>query len=278
MKAIRERPIRTSSLFCLLFCLASGVGFASEVIVVGSLSREVTLQPGGKNEGRIILRNTGDSPREVKLYQTDYMFSADGASEYGDPGSVARSNASWVTFTPRQVTVPGNETYSVYYTIEVPDDPSLTGTYWSMLMVEPLAAEDFAVSPPAEDEQARIGVRTVLRYGIQFVTSIADTGTREMRFADRQLVATEDGARVLRLDIENSGERWLRPLVWAELYDKDGAYIGRFDAERSRLFPGCSARFKVDLSQVPRGVYQALIVADNGDDSVFGAQYQLNVE
>jgi hypothetical protein len=159
--------------------------------------------------------------------------------------------------------------------VQAPGDKTLTGTYWSILMVEPLPEGGLA-PPAAKDTEPQVGVRTVLRYGVQFVTNIGDSGKRSIKFVDKQFVA--DGKqRILQLDIENNGERWLRPSVWVELYDLSGASIGRFEGSRLRLFPGCSARFKVDLSQVPLGEYKALTVADNGDDYVFGTQYNLEI-
>ena len=36
-------------------------------------------------------------------------------------------------------------------------------------------------------------------------------------------------------------------------------------------------RFKIDLSPVPEGTYKALVVADCGGDSLFGATYTLQL-
>jgi len=82
----------------------------------------------------------------------------------------------------------------------------------------------------------------------------------------------------LQLDLENTGQRYLRLLVWAELYDEQGTSVGRFQAGRRGVYPGCSTRFHADLSQVPPGKYNALVVADNGDEYVFGARYDLEIE
>jgi hypothetical protein len=263
-----------SASIIVLLC-ASLLPAAGDVCLVGGLAREVTLEPGGKSEGRIILQNRAEEPQDIKVYQTDYLFYADGRNVYGEPGSVPRSNSSWITFSPSQFVIPPKETRSVYYTIQVPPTKDLAGTFWSMLMIEPQSAAAPQTQSP-EETKAEVSVRTVLRYGIQVVTDIGEMGTREMRFADRRLVV--DGEkRTLELDIENTGERWLRPMVWAELYDEHGVSIGRFDGGRLRLYPGCSARFAIDLSQVPPGPYQALVVADNGDENVFGAQYKLEI-
>ena len=82
----------------------------------------------------------------------------------------------------------------------------------------------------------------------------------------------------MQVDIENTGQRWLRPYLWAELYDDTGRYIGRFENGRKRIYPGTSVRYKVDLSDVPKGIYKALVVADCGGDYVFGAERTLKFE
>jgi hypothetical protein len=43
------------------------------------------------------------------------------------------------------------------------------------------------------------------------------------------------------------------------------------------LYPGCTGRFQLDVSELAAGKYESLIVADNGDDNVFGARYSLEI-
>jgi len=248
---------------------------AADIGVIGGLTREVTLQPAGSSEGRILLRNSGDEPQEVKVYPTDYLFYADGRVVYAEPGTIPRSSARWITIYPHQVTVPAGGSDSVSYVIQVPEDANLRGTYWSMVMVEPIVPEALELPKP-EEGKVQIGIRTVTRYAVQMVVHIGDTGERKLRFAERQLLVQE-GTRTLQLDVENVGERRLVPLLWAELYDQQGESIGRFEGGRLRTYPGCSARFRIDLSEVPAGKYKALVVADCGGDEVFGAQYDMEL-
>ena len=51
----------------------------------------------------------------------------------------------------------------------------------------------------------------------------------------------------------------------------------KLEGERWRLFPGTSARFRFDVSALKPGAYNALIVFDNKDSSVFGVRYALNI-
>jgi hypothetical protein len=246
------------------------------VSVIGTLSREKTVKPGEKFEGVILLKNTGGNSQEVKIYQTDYLFFADGRNIYGEPGSIPRSNAKWVSLSPNRLTIPPNQTASVYYTVQVPDNPDLKGSYWSMVMVEP-SAMVMAETPEEEKGKVKLGLQTIIRYGIQIVTDIKDTGIRKVSFIDKKLIR-ENEKKTLQISIENIGERWLSPLVWVELYNVQGVSIGRFESDRMRIYPGCSVIHRVDLTDVPGGRYKALVVADNGDDYVVGARYDLGIE
>ncbi len=271
----RRTSLAVPTIFLLtgmLLALAASSALAAGVSVTSQLSWSADVEPGGQAEGNIQLRNTGDKPGEVRIYQTDYLFRADGSNNFGDPGSVKRSNAAWVTVNPHQLVVAPGETAMVYFSVAVPRDPALTGTYWSMIMVEPIAPP----APPVEKGKPQIAVRTIVRYAIQVVANIGVTGKRDLRFVDRKLVV-EGTSRFLQLDLENTGEHSLCPTVWCELYDKAGASAGRFEGRRQRLFPGCSGRFRIDLTKVPAGAYTAVVVADNADEYVFGARYVLDL-
>lgn len=262
-------------LFIFLFLLITDTCIAG-VSVTGKLTREKTAAPGETYEGILVLKNTGDSPSQVKIYQTDYHFSADGTNVYADPGTLARSNGKWMTFTPNLLTISPEDTASVYYTIKVPKDPDLKGTYWSMLMVEPTNISGPQTLKDKEGE-AEMGIQVVIRYGVQIVTDIGESGTRDIQFVDKKVVRTDSG-RVLQLDIKNTGQRRLKPSLWAELYNTEGKKTGRFESEEKIIYPGCSVRHSLDLTDIPEGEYKALIIVDNGDENLFGAQYSLNIE
>jgi len=231
------------------------------VAVIGGLSREKTVEPGKTYKGVMFICNPGDKPQDVKVYQTDYLFFCDGTNLYGEPGKDPRSNADWISFSPPRLTIPPGQTVPVNYVIQTPADESLKGTYWSMIMVEGVSE----VSPPtleSEQDTVKVGIRNVIRYGVQIVTHIGNTGSVQLEFLATKLLR-QNGKRLLRVE---------------ELYDQDGRYVGRFEGLRVRTFPGTSVRGKIDLTSVPEGTYQALLVADGGADAIFGVTYTLKLE
>ena len=79
---------------------------ASQIAVVGSTVEERVVAPGESYIGSIVVRNLSKQDQPVRIYQTDYRFFADGTSHFDDPGTTARSNASWITPTVRSLLVP----------------------------------------------------------------------------------------------------------------------------------------------------------------------------
>ncbi len=260
--------------FTLLFVPAVWLASASAGIDVdGDMIVVRSAAPGEIYEGDIVIRNNGDEPEEIKVYQTDYSFQCNGSNNYGEPGKLSRSNAVWISFTPKRSVIPPGQKVKVHYIVAVPAADSLHGSYWSMLMIEGVNP----VNPEDLRKQKTISIKTVMRYGIQLVTDIGDSGTRQLRFLEPQLV-TDKGNTILQVDLENTGETWLRPQVWAEVYDEQGKSLGHFSGGQMRTYPNTSLRFRIDLSTLAGGNYRALIVADCGGDDLFGMEKKISIE
>lgn len=266
--------MKTAAAALLCFLAACTVAQAGDFVAIsGSLTREFDVQPGRSYDATIDVGNPSELPQEIKVYQTDYLFFADGSSSYAEAGSLPRSNARWLSISPVQTVIPPGERATIRFTVQVPSDQTLRGTYWSLIMVEPV--------PPSSPESTRgdaampsLGVRQVVRYAVQVVTTVGGTGSRQIRFSQVRL-SSDNGKRQLVVDLENTGERLLRTSLWVDLYDSKGSFVGKFDGGKHGLYPGTSARFTVDVSGLALATYNALIVADCGGDDVFGANVSL---
>ena len=267
---------RWVGLATLSLALAGGGELPAQVAVLSSGIEQRQVRPGGVYVGSILLFNPTAEPQEARVYQTDYLFFADGSNRFDEPGTVPRSNAKWITYGPNRVTIPPGTRFRVEYTITVPDTLAvwLSGSYWSMLMVEGVPRSPHPASPEPDSTQVVLGVRQLVRQAIQIVTDIAGTGALQVDVANPQLLATADGGKVLQVDIANTGDLTAIPDVSVELYGEDGALKGKFAGVKQMLHPGTSVRQRIDLGALPAGTYHALVVADGGGE-VFGAQYRL---
>lgn len=259
----------------ILFLAALASSLQAGVVVVGKLAHHSTIKPGDAIEGVITLKNPDSQPAEARVFQTDFLSTANVAADCGEPGINPRSNASWITVSPSRVKLAAGETISVRYKGRAPSDVKLRGTYWSIIMIEPITAD--ATRPDGQGKQAAVGLKAVIRYGVQVVTELGRDGKRSLQMTGKSLVK-EEGKRSLLLDVANDGEHLLIPAVGLELFDGNGVSLGRFEAGRTRIYPTCSTRSRIDLTKVPAGKYTAMVLLDSGGDQVMGAQYDLAIE
>jgi hypothetical protein len=271
-----KRATRRSLVVLLLTLCVPGTVRAA-ILIQGNMTQEKTAKPGESYRGTIVLRNTDDTPGEAKVYQTDYSFSADGSNFYGPPGQLPRSNAKWISLSREVVTVPPRGTERIDYEVTVPAGKGarLSGSYWSMVMVEPISKGSQESAGPAPEGTAR--VKQVLRYGIQVVSQLGKAGPAALTFANPQLLK-EDEQRLFAIDVANTGQQLLRPTLWLELYTATGSPIGKFHGSATRLYPGTSARFKIDLAKTPNGKYLGMVAADGAGDNLFGANVELELK
>lgn len=257
------------SISILALVLLAAAPAAAQVSVVSSTLEERAAAPGERYTGTIRVRNTGAEPRQARVSSADYRFLADGRTFYERPGTGARSNAGWVRFTPEQLTLAPGAEATVAYTVSVPADGTLRGSYWSVLIVE--GVDD----APAAVRSGRVGIAPSIRYAVQLATHV---GQAERRIAlEGAHLTTEGGARALEVDVANTGAQADRLELRVELFDAGGAPAGRLTSVRGLVYPGTSIRQRFDLSAIPAGTYRALLVVDTGTDDVFGAEYTLRL-
>ncbi len=262
--------MKRTGLTLALIALVVSTAWA-KINVVSGLVQETALQAGGIYRGTVEIKNSGDTVDDVIVYQTDYRFTSDGRNYYGDPAENPRSNAAWLTFSPRQLTIQPGATGTVYYTVTVPHDTALSGTYWSMLMVEE------APKSRSEQKQNGIFVQMKMRYGVQIISHLGTSGHRDIEFLDARLLQEQD-KQVFQLDVRNAGNRSFRPDIQTQVFGTNGDRVVTMKGESKRLLPETSARFQFDLSELTPDDYEALVIVDCGDADVFGARYSLILE
>jgi hypothetical protein len=241
---------------CVLFVFSSvwSVIYA-EIGVIGELTHTQNALPGESYETRIVLRNFGDKETAIKVIQRDFSYHADGSQFFPEKGAQKRSNASWIKYSPEQKNLLPLETAEVVCSIQVPDDQTLTGTFWSLIIIESSLAK---------------------RYAIQMITDIGLTGTVQIEFVNTVIVREEEKV-FLDVDVKNTGERLIRPILYVELYDEEGEFVGKVDGGTWRIYPESSVRYRVELTPFPARVYKAMIFVDNLDEHVFGTELLIDL-
>ena len=307
----RVAPARPASaiLVLALLTLAPSSAFA-QLAVLGTLSRDIDATPGSHYSGSIDVYNGGTEVRQAKVYQTDYSFNYRGENNFETPGANPRSNAAWVRFSPAFVTIPPGETAQIQFEVNVPPDAEadalavntasadsesvdsasadsasngpagsvagvLSGSYWSMLMIEDVPANSPESTIDKADDEFKIGVREVFRYGVQIATHIHRSEDYAVEFLGVGLVDTPDSSRALKVAVANTGNAFMRPAVWIEVFDAAGNKRAKIESTPARMYPDTSVTHVFDMSQFEQGAYEVLVVVDAGEENIYGAQYAL---
>ncbi len=267
-------------LFALLLLGGTFSPAAAQISVRSQLSHDKTVVPGETYTGAILVRNDTDEVQQAKVYQTDYLFYADGTNYFGDPGQLDRSNASWIEVAASSVVIPPRNSMEITYRVTVPEDidgSAPAGSYWSIIMVEGIpkdSPENIENSLPDNS----YGVLQVTRYGVQVASHFNGTSGAELTITESQLSRSDDAETTLNLAVQNDGHKLVRPDMWVELYGMDGTAFGRMEGQKSRLYPGTSVTQRIKLGKLDPGSYRALVIMDAGEEDVFGAEFTLNID
>lgn len=264
--------IRSAPLALLLGLMIDPVSRAgAQIAVVGNTVEERVAAPGETYAGTIVVRNLTQQAQPVRIYQTDYRFYADGTSHFDEAGTTPRSNARWITPTVRSLLIPPSSEMSVTYTVKVPTQDALAGSYWSAIMVEGAPSE----AGRSSGGRPQVGIGAVMRYAVQVATHIGRTGARTVNFANSRFLTSPDSTQSFELEVQNTGERAYRPALWIEVYDEQGSLRANARQERGLLYPGTSLRQTFALGRLAPGTYRAIVFADSGEDAVFASQFTL---
>jgi hypothetical protein len=259
----------------LIFLLLASAGYTQATVELRSDLRQVhAVAPGTSQTGSIVLHNVGDEVQVVRVTQTDYTFNAEGNTDYGEAGMLERSNANWISVSTTEFEIGPGERYTLAYQVAVPEGILASGSYWSIIMLEP----GNSIQPEADTAQETVGFqfRPIVRYAVQIVTDFDGTGSNALEFDNPQIFQNENST-VLTTDLFQHGELMTRPEVFLELYNQAGELVGRFESQLVTLFPDTSVRKTFDLGALTEGDYVAVVLADAGGSDVFGVRYNLNV-
>ncbi|MFW6257558.1 MAG: hypothetical protein ACOC11_02125 [Prolixibacteraceae bacterium] len=255
--------------FIVVFLFVPVAMLNATIVVLNGLTHENQVQPGESYRGVIEVQNTGNTEKGVRVYLRDYWFSYQGESRHDPGGTLARSNANWINYNPELLNLGPGEKATIDFEVQTPENDSLQGTYWSVIMIE-------GVTKPDTTRRAGVTINTAIRYAVQIVTNIGNSGTRDIQFLGLD-IARENEVNLLNVYIENTGEWLLRPELALELFDDAGNSAGVVKANPRKVYPGTSVEISLDLEGIKPGDYSGVLVADCDEDHIFGTNVSFEI-
>lgn len=233
------------------------------ITVVNGMSHEYAVNNGMEVNGEIIIKNLSKKPARVLFYKTDLQHNCNGETQFISVNSISRSATGWLELSNNEVVLQAEQELTATYRMLVPATGKFDGSYWGCIMVEE------AEAPDTSDRQKGIRVRSLIRYAVQVVANFAGDQDKNLEMVNARIDSTENGL-ILNVNVENKGNMLMKPVVVLELYDDLGELVKRVEVPTQKVYPGMCKKFELSLVGVPKGKYSGVLVADCGENDLFG--------
>ncbi len=275
-----KRALRIIALiaFGLAFIALTASPAAAQGFSVSFGQREFIVSPGDRFTGTIPVTNITDEPVVLRIYLGDWLRipgSTEGYVIDEERGNEVRSFVDWMIFSPERMTLETEETRDVNWEINVPEDRTLEGSYWGVIIIERIPEEEPDIEV-AEGETV-IGITTIWRYAIQIFSTIEGTEIREATFTSFSMEQAEGGFDAVAV-LENRGNIYMKPDVWLEMTDIAGEVVYGQEHKERTVLPASAREFEFELRDLPieSGEYMIMIYADYGVPTLIAAQGRVN--
>lgn len=243
------------------------------IVILNGLTHSYKIENGKVYKGKVSIENTSSNPQSVKLFLQDFDYHADGTINYTAVRTNKRTNGEWIKFNTNLVTLKGKEKTEVLYEITIPNQTIDPGSYWSVIIVEPV--EEIKPS----DGKPGVSITSVIRYAIQVITDFeTEKAKPDLKFESVK-VEKQEGKQTAKIAIANNGNLYCKPTTTIEIYNrKTGEKVGTYSSLTMGLLPETSKTFYIDISKVPPDKYKATIIATDEEENAFALNVELEVK
>jgi len=257
-------------LLSLSILLASFSISKASLVIVNGLSHEHTVQTGIKSQGSIIIKNTSETARRARIYKTDVVHKCDGQTTFVEGSKRERCNSDWTLLSDNEIIIPSQQSYTLTYELNPGSDIEATGSYWGVIMVEEIKDLD-TITP-----QRGVTVTSLIRYAIQIISNFDSEPVKDLEIVGVDIDTTKEN-NLVSVSVSNKGNYMLKPIMILELYNDLGEQVYRTEIPYQKVYPGFCKLFELSINEVPKGTYNGIIVADCGDENIYGINIEIDV-
>ncbi|UFH33876.1 DUF3324 domain-containing protein [Chryseobacterium sp. C-71] len=245
----------------------------ANIVILNGLSHNYKVENGQVYKGKISLENTSNQPQNIKIFLQDFSYQSDGSIQYTTPNTNPKSNAEWIKMNTNLINVKSKEKTEILYEITVPKQVTDVGSYWSVIIVEPVDN----IKP--SNEKQGVNITSIVRYAIQIITDIdSEKATPNLKFEGVK-IEKEDKLQILKIAVANEGNLYCKPSITIEIYNKkNGDKIATFSSLPMGLLPQTSKSFYIDISKMPPEKYNAVLIATDKDENAFALNVELEIK
>ena len=252
--------MKLSTVIFITFLFAVNSLFGN-VAIINGLTQVKSGTSGDVIQGEVVLLNTSNEEQRVIFEINEALFSCSAPRLYTEINPHAQSSSTWFSAEVMDKVMVAKEKYVYKYTITIPNDQSMRGSYWNMLMV--------TIEKPIKEEALNdnVGLNTKLRYGVGIITNVNSLDEVNLDFDHAELKdEAETSVKQLEVKVNNGGLFIEGVVLTLEIYDNEGNKVDEFSTDRNIVFPGACKNFYLNVSDLLPGDYQCILLADSREE------------
>ncbi|MEP5254404.1 MAG: hypothetical protein ABJQ39_05030 [Winogradskyella arenosi] len=260
-----------SNLLTIIFLLLCVSSIHANVVIINGLTHSYSGVSGQIFYGEVLLANTSSEEQRITFSLSEALYSCESGRVFSEGIAHQNSSTAWFKSSVMDKTLAAKERYVFKYSISVPNDDALKGSFWTTLMIN--------VEKPIREEVVNdIGLDTKIRYAIRLLTDVNFSDEVNIDFKDISLKSKGNGAeKQLDINIYNENIFIENVKLALELYDANGNLVLEVPTKRLKVFPNVCRVYSIDLEGLPIGEYQCVIVADSRDEFL-GTNFSMIIE
>ena len=224
----------------------------------------VVVPRGASATETVSLFSTASQPQALAVSVSDWIQTDKGSVSFLKPGGDPYSASAWITLSSDVLSVPANGGATFRFSVDVPNDASLAGTYKTVV---------FFLTQPAASAQSGTSLQTRQRLGLIVYVTVAGTAKPALSISD---FYRQDGK--LLLSLSNDGNVVSRLGGTVSLRDKGGATIATLPIPDTPVQRGGTLTLPFDLPKgLAPGFYVALALVKPSNVPLQAGQLQLTV-
>lgn len=229
----------------------------------------VSVPPGGSTSEEIEIENPAGEEMAIRVYVEDWVYSSqDGAKNFSAPGTTETSCSNWITFSPKDFSLPPYGKRIIHITVNVPEDA--IGANYSVIFFETLLS-------PASKDPGTASVNLMGRLGTLIYVQSEGTIEKKVDFFNLKIARKKDepGYQITG-DIANRGNCNSNIDGTFNIIDNEGNVFARGAFNTAYTLQGDKAVMTAGWDEnLPKGEYFIVVSLDAGGTPIIG---ELTVE
>lgn len=243
-------------------CVFINSARALELPSIDKSKIRLSILRGQSKYGEITVENSTPETRKITLYLGDWQYlpTSDGSKEFLPADTTPLSCASWISFSPSEITLPPFSKQKVSYAVKVPAEAK-DGGHYAALFFE----NNFGKFETSQNEmRATMGI--VIRLTTLFYIEVEGTVKRTATIGGlTATVGSDPKTSLIKMDFYNTGNADITCGGTFHIMDKDGLVLSRKEFNNVYTFPDKSAKLSATYKDsLPKGIYSLVFTLDLG--------------